>query len=481
MTDDTRRETNTQRELRILRDYVHLLADAIDKSPMPFAASYPDGRTMAFNEAFSNLTGYSEDELRTLQWVLYLTPPEWQEKEASALEELRQSGKSQVYEKEFLRKDGSRVPVEITICQVADNEGKVQYYYTLAKDLTDKKKAEATEMDLRAYADSSWNIIDASSDGLIFVRDGAIVDINGAFAEMLGYHRGDVVGMPAMNLAHESSKDGLRRQIVNLGGPASEVALKKKDGSVVAVDVSTRSVDYRGLPTIVVRARDVSYRRVFEEEREQLMAEKSKLWGERDQLIKELGEVHEQLSDLTQIVTANVDASDHYLAIDTLLRNLAVVARADTGMVLLKEGDYLYARAGFGAEERLKNGYAERVGEGFSGSIAEANLPTYVADAQTDPRLANKSIRDLSLHSMLGVPISHGKEVLGVISLAWYNIHPKSERETQLLEIVADKCGLIVANAKLNEKNKDNEIVGAALSELNTSISSSLNFSPTDQ
>jgi PAS domain S-box-containing protein len=181
MSDDMRRETNTQRELRILRDYVHLLADAIDKSPMPFAASYPDGRTMAFNEAFADLTGYSEDELRQMQWILYLTPQEWQEKEANALEDLRKTAKAQSYEKEFLKKDGTRVPVEMTICQVVDAENKVQYYYTLVKNLVEKKRWEGAEQELRSFADRSWQVVDASSDAMVFARDGMVVDVNGAF------------------------------------------------------------------------------------------------------------------------------------------------------------------------------------------------------------------------------------------------------------------------------------------------------------
>ena len=116
-------ETSAQRELRTLRDYVHLLADAIDKSPMPFVAIYPDGRTMAFNEAFSKLTGYSEEELRGMQWVMYLTPPEWHEREAQAMEELRKTGQPQSYEKEQMSKDGSRTLVEVILGQTADKDG----------------------------------------------------------------------------------------------------------------------------------------------------------------------------------------------------------------------------------------------------------------------------------------------------------------------------------------------------------------------
>ena len=113
----TNQRSNTQKELRILRDYVHLLADAIDKSPMPFVAGYPDGRTMAFNEAFSKLTGYSEEELRSMQWVLYLTPSGMAGPGGPGHGRLRRTGQPQHYEKEHASKDGSRTPVGVVLGQ----------------------------------------------------------------------------------------------------------------------------------------------------------------------------------------------------------------------------------------------------------------------------------------------------------------------------------------------------------------------------
>ena len=65
------------------------------------------------NKAFCDLTGYSEEELRRIDWNVTLTPPEFRESEMRHLTELVRTGKPVRYEKEYIRKDGTRVPIEL--------------------------------------------------------------------------------------------------------------------------------------------------------------------------------------------------------------------------------------------------------------------------------------------------------------------------------------------------------------------------------
>jgi len=145
-------------------------------------------------------------------------------------------------------------------------------------------------------------------------------------------------------------------------------------------------------------------------------------------------------------------------------------------MVMFREGELLAAKAGFGPEEKLKGNYSERMGEGFCGALAAANRPCYVEDAQSDPAYASPFVNEMNIKTMLGVPIRHGSDVMGAIHIDWHSPHPRSEKETQLLEIVADRIGLLISNAKLHEKSRDADSLGAVLNEINTSISSSLNI-----
>jgi PAS domain S-box-containing protein len=117
------------------------LADLINRSEQPFAIGYPDGRLGILNGAFERLTGYSVDELRRIDWATVLTPPEWLEQERKSLEELRRTGLPVRYEKEYIRKDGSRVPIELFVHLVKDCEGKPLHYFSFITDITERKRA----------------------------------------------------------------------------------------------------------------------------------------------------------------------------------------------------------------------------------------------------------------------------------------------------------------------------------------------------
>jgi PAS domain S-box-containing protein len=99
-----------------------------------------DGRIIDANEAFLHIVGYDRDDLNSgrLRWA-DLTPPEWRAVTAQRLAEVQATGTVQPYEKEYLRKDGNRVPVLIGS---AGFEGKSDEGVGFVLDLTDRKRAE---------------------------------------------------------------------------------------------------------------------------------------------------------------------------------------------------------------------------------------------------------------------------------------------------------------------------------------------------
>lgn len=128
-------------------------ANALENSSQPFASGYPNGTLMMFNQAFADLTGYHADELRSMTWAVDLTPPEWREHEATVLEELDRTGNPQLYEKEYIRKDGTRVLTEVKVHLVRDEKGNPAYYYAFVTDITERKRMEE-EMKHLAHHDS---------------------------------------------------------------------------------------------------------------------------------------------------------------------------------------------------------------------------------------------------------------------------------------------------------------------------------------
>ena len=98
------------------------------------------GEIFEANDAFLHMVEYSRGDLLSgrLRWT-DLTPPEWRESSERAVAELKATGTLQPYEREYFRKDGSRVPVLIgaAIFEGSENEG-VAYVLDLGK----QKRAE---------------------------------------------------------------------------------------------------------------------------------------------------------------------------------------------------------------------------------------------------------------------------------------------------------------------------------------------------
>jgi PAS domain S-box-containing protein len=128
-----------QREAKIRR--------LVDANIIGIFISRRDGDIVEANDAFLEMVGYDREDLAAgrVRWT-DLTPPQWLDRTASALEEIDTAGAAQAYEKEYLRKDGSRVPVLIGAAAFDEalDEG-----VTFVLDLTERKRAEATAREVQ--------------------------------------------------------------------------------------------------------------------------------------------------------------------------------------------------------------------------------------------------------------------------------------------------------------------------------------------
>src|SRR5882672_7891022 len=119
-----------------------------------------DGRILEANEAFLDIVGYDHEDLVAgrIRWT-DLTPPEWRDRDTRLIQEHKVTGTLQPFEKEYFRKDGSRVPVLIggATFEESGNQG-----VALVLDLTERNRAEQalreSEAKFRDYAEivSDW-------------------------------------------------------------------------------------------------------------------------------------------------------------------------------------------------------------------------------------------------------------------------------------------------------------------------------------
>lgn len=134
--------TESRRREQELKESEEMFRLAFEAAAVGMAHVAPDGRWLRFNRKFLEISGYEEEELSSLTY-LDLTPPE--DREASvARVRLALEGKIGPYshERRFVRKDGSRVWVDLSVSLVRSLSGEPRFFVCAAEDVTSRKVKE---------------------------------------------------------------------------------------------------------------------------------------------------------------------------------------------------------------------------------------------------------------------------------------------------------------------------------------------------
>src|SRR5574341_738979 len=98
-----------------------------------------EGVLLDVNDSFCWLTDYSREELLDGRKYQDITPEEYHEYEAQMVEKVWRTGEAVEYEKEFIRKDGSCVPVLLTVFLVKETNGEPTAIAAIIKDITEPR------------------------------------------------------------------------------------------------------------------------------------------------------------------------------------------------------------------------------------------------------------------------------------------------------------------------------------------------------
>ncbi|MGA8304707.1 MAG: PAS domain S-box protein, partial [Candidatus Acidiferrales bacterium] len=100
-----------------------------------------DGIIVSWNAAAERLFGYSSEEAVGSP-ITILVPPELRDEESLLVERLRMGGRVEHFETVRMAKGGRRIAVSLTISQITDSAGKPIGFSKIARDITDRKRAE---------------------------------------------------------------------------------------------------------------------------------------------------------------------------------------------------------------------------------------------------------------------------------------------------------------------------------------------------
>jgi PAS domain S-box-containing protein len=159
--------SNRKRSEEALRSSEQKYRMLFDTSMDGIAFTSMDGTFLGVNHAFSDIIGYSQEELLSMDYR-QATPDRWQEREQEIHEtQVMQRGYSDEYEKEFLRKDGIIIPVMIRTWLVRDDNGRPAYLIATVRDITNRKRAED---ELRENEEKYRTLINSMQD-IVLVYD----------------------------------------------------------------------------------------------------------------------------------------------------------------------------------------------------------------------------------------------------------------------------------------------------------------------
>jgi PAS domain S-box-containing protein len=228
-----------------------------------------DGRILEANDAFLNMLGYDREDLTSGRVNRTdLTPAEWKDRDARTVEELKRVGTVQPFEKEYFRKDGSRVPVLLggVMFEQSPNQG-----VSFVLDLTERKRAVEA---LRQSEERFRTLVQFSFD-VYWETDAQHRFTHQEFAESLADAPavGSEIGKTRWEMPYlEPDEEAWRkhRETLDAHLPFRDFELARP-----ASDGSTRYVSVSGLPMFDDTGRFVGYRGVGRHVTERRLAEEA--------------------------------------------------------------------------------------------------------------------------------------------------------------------------------------------------------------
>ncbi len=93
------------------------------------------------NLAYAKMLGYSKKELKLMK-VRQLIPEKWLDQRERITEKVLQTGHSVLFEREYVRKDGSIFPASVRTWRLTDGKGKVVGLWSIVRDITEQKELQ---------------------------------------------------------------------------------------------------------------------------------------------------------------------------------------------------------------------------------------------------------------------------------------------------------------------------------------------------
>ncbi|MBW2029879.1 MAG: PAS domain S-box protein [Deltaproteobacteria bacterium] len=196
-----------------------------------------------FNDSLCRILGYSKDEMIGMNNRDY-SDEENSKRVYEVFNRVYSTGEPvEGFAWEVIRKDGTKRHVEISVSLMRGKDDKPIGFRGIVRDVTRRREVEE---ELRRSIERYRNLFEHSNDAIIIHQSGKIIEVNKRACDMLGYERDEFLRMKISDLHPPKNHRESQKRVESVRGGSSlkfETQFKRVDGTMVDVEVCSRSVD----------------------------------------------------------------------------------------------------------------------------------------------------------------------------------------------------------------------------------------------